>query len=87
MRATADTIAHLTLCKEELEAQHTKEKLKTYRATVTYSHIQFHSFVWAMFWTLQKADKDAIIANQGNPLQNHHLETALKHVWKDYNQC
>ena len=84
MRATKDTIAHMSLCRDELENTHTKEAIHNHRKSVKYAKVQFHSLIWSMFWKHPKADQEAIIANQGDRLDNTHLETALKLVWKEY---
>ena len=85
MRATADTVAHLDIAIKELIATKGEDKVTAYRHQVTYVKCQFTSFVWGLFYALNRADRKAIIANQGNPLKDSHIETALKKVLHDYN--
>ncbi len=84
MRATADTLAHLTLALEELITTKGEKAVKQYRQNVSYANDQFTAFVWGVFHSLDRADQLAIIKNQGNRLEDRHLETVLKKALGDY---
>ncbi len=83
MKAQPEIIEHLTLCTQEL-IQRDPEAVRRYRHQVTYTKDQFISFIWGIYHALPPADRQAIQNNLGDPLLDQHLETALKHVLKDY---
>ncbi len=80
MKATAPTLNHLDLATQELD----QTKLKAYRYQVRYVNNQFISFIWGVFHALPLVDRQAIKHNQGDPLLDQHLETALKHTLKRF---
>jgi len=83
MKATKDTQAHLALCLAEITTIY-PEAVKQYRQEVKFAKCQFTAFVWGLYFKLRRADKLAIRDNQGNQLNDNHLETALKQILKEY---
>ena len=84
MKATKDTQTYLTLCLDELKHKHTPEALRLHRHNVSYTTDQYTSFVWSLYYRIPKADRDAIRNNQGDPLADDHIETALKKALSTY---
>lgn len=84
MKATQDTQDHLALVLEELILTSGKEKVREYRHQVRYTNNQFIAFIWGLYHALHQVDKDAIRHNQGNPLLDQHIETALAQALKEY---
>ena len=78
MRMTNDTYKHLTLCLDEIIATAGRDRVIAYRNNVKFVKDQFVSFVWGMFRYIPQVDRAAIINNQGERLQDAHIETALK---------
>ena len=84
MKMTPDTRKHLALALEELCTASGDQRIKDYRYNVRYTKSQFIAFIWGIYHALDSPDKTAIRANQGNPLADAHIETALKQILKEY---
>ena len=84
MKMTLDTRKHLALALEELTTQAGDKRIQDYRHNVRYTKCQYTAFIWGLYHALQQPDKTAIRANQGNPLADAHIETALKQILKEY---
>ncbi len=82
MKMTTDTRQHLALALQELTQDH--KRIREYRQNVRYSKDQYTSFVWGLYYALDSPDKTAIRNNQGNPLHDSHIETALKRILQEY---
>ncbi len=85
MKASKDTQDHLQLAIDELVQQSGTKAFRDYRHQVTYSHDQYTAFIWGIYHALAQPDKDAIRHNQGNTLDDRHIETILKRALHDYN--
>jgi len=84
MKATADTQTHLSLVLEELIQHHGEDAVLAYRQNVKYANSQFKAFIWGLYHRLDRADREAITNNQGDPLVDQHIETALAKALRRY---
>jgi len=83
MKATKETQDRLALALGELTTLY-PEEVKEYRQEVKFAKCQFTAFCWGLYFKLRTADKLAIRDNQGDQLNDNHLETALKSTLSAY---
>ena len=83
MKATKETQDRLALALDELTTLY-PEEVKAYRQEVKFASCRFTAFCWGLYFKLRTADKLAIRDNQGDQLNDNHLETALKNTLSAY---
>ena len=70
----------LTDAINKMETAYSKDVMMQHRKTVKYANEQFISFIWSIYWKINKDDRKII----GADLNDNHIETALKKALAEY---
>ena len=84
MKATQATQNHLQISLRELIQSAEPKAVQAHRDQITYTKCQYTSFIWSMYYALSQPDRDAIRNNEGDPLLDDHIETALLKALEEY---